>query len=227
MGRKLKERGSKGFSQEYWKANYNRPGEMDGIANASQHALYLKALFDVEFVDISSIIDFGFGLGYLFEEVLKTFIPYRAEGIEPSSFAFNEVLERSISPAESTRLKLRCIDLMTWSNNLSRQKKKGKRFDLGICTSVFQYLTDEEIEKVLPTMANQVRYLYFSVPTKRELERQGEELDFEDKYAIRRSQRKYLRMLKPHFTFIGSRVLESKVYFDEDNTLFTDLLFRF
>ena len=34
-------------------------------------------------------------------------------------------------------------------------------------------------------------------------------------------------MIKKHFTFVSSRMLESKVYFDEESTLFTDLLFRF
>ena len=105
--------------------------------------------------------------------------------------------------------------------------KKEKTFDLGLCTSVFQYLSDEELEVVLPVMAKRIRYLYFSVPTNLELKRQVSDLDFKDEYAIHRTREKYLKLLRPHFTFISSRLLESKVHFNEETTHFTDLLFRF
>jgi len=63
--------GSKGFTEEYWLANYSVPDEMDCIGNVKDHIAYLKHLFAVEYVDISSIIDYGFGLGHLFEAALK------------------------------------------------------------------------------------------------------------------------------------------------------------
>lgn len=216
--------GAQGFSKDYWDKNYSIPEDMDGIANASLHAKYLKSYFDVDFVDVSSIIDFGFGLGFLFEEILKEFLPYRAGGLEPSKHAFDEVVKRKINPVESTNLKLLNIDLLTWAK---KQNKKSKWYDLGICTSVFQYLSDEEIKFILPIMAEQVKYLYFSVPTDIELDRQVDELEFHDEYAIKRSKKKYLKLLEPHFTIISSRILESKVHSGEDDTYFTDLIFRF
>lgn len=217
------ENGQSGFSDSYWKTNYESPEEMDGIGNASIHVDYIKSLFGLEYIDINSVVDLGFGLGYLFEKVLAEFIPYKAYGIEPSEYAYKKVLERNISPAESTKFKLEKTDIVSWCT----ANKQMKNFDLGLCTSVFQYLTDEEIKICMPILAQRCKYLYFSVPTDIELQRQVEELEFNDQYAIRRSAAEYKKLISPHFTFVSSRVLESKVHFNEQNSFFTDLLFRF
>lgn len=215
--------GASGFSDKYWEVNYESPDEMDGIGNVDQHVGYIKNLFGLEFIDINSVIDLGFGLGHLFEAILKEFIPYKAYGIEPSDYAFLAVKKREISPAESTKFKLEQIDIVSWC----KRETNIKRIDLGICTSVLQYLSDEEIEFCLPIIAKRVKYLYLTVPTDKELDRQIEDLEFKDEYAIRRSRAKYQRMIKKHFTVVSSRLLESKELFDEDTTAFTDLLFRF
>lgn len=211
------------FDHEYWKENYSEPLEMDGIANADRHAAYLKAFFEVEYVDISSIIDFGFGLGYLFNEINKSFKPYKSYGLEPSDHAFEYAQKIIKNPTPTTKLKLVNKTIQDWA---LESKPRSPRFDLGICTSVFQYLDDKEIKKVLPVMAARVKYLYFSVPTDEELDRQISELDFFDRFAIRRSREEYLKLIRPHFSIIGSRVLESKVFFSQADTHFTDFLFR-
>lgn len=216
--------GAQGFSKKYWDKNYSTPCEMDGIVNAQEHANYIKSFFAVDYVKISSVIDLGFGLGHIFEAVLKKMIPYKAYGLEPSKYAFELVRKREISPVSSTNLKIENIDLVTWVNN---SKANSKHFDLGICTSVFQYLSDAEIKRVLPIMAKRTKYLYFSVPTDIELGRQVSDLDFKDEYAYRRPREFYLEHLGQYFTFISSRMLESKVHFNQSNTFFTDLLFRF
>jgi len=224
MGDKfVSDKGAKGFSKDYWDTNYSSPDEMDGIGNAANHAKYMKAIFELDFIDISSVCDLGFGLGHLFEEVLKAFIPYRAVGIEPSKHVFEQVKKRGISPVESTSLKLYNLDLLSWCES----DRFKKHFDLGICTSVFQYLTDEEVRAILPILSKRVKYMYFSVPTNKELDRQIEDLDFKDEYAIRRSRSWYQKEIKKHFTFVSNRLLESKHHFNEENTFFTDLLFRF
>lgn len=222
--KKEKPMGSQGFSKEYWESNYAEPEEMDNIVNAKEHAEYMRAIFGLEYVDISSVIDLGFGLGVLFKEVLKTFKPYRAHGIEPSQHAFKLVSKKKLNPLESTKLVLENCDLLSWAN---KENKREKIFDLGLCTSVFQYLSDEEIMEILPVMARRIRYIYFSVPTDLEFKRQVSDLEFKDEYAIHRTREKYLKLIRPHFTFISSRLLESKVHFDEENTHFTDLLFRY
>lgn len=219
-----KAQGASGFGQEYWDENYEDAQSMDGIGNVEAHVAYLKNFFALEFIDISSIADFGFGLGHLFEGLMKEFIPYRALGIEPSDYAFQQVKNRDIAPVESTKLTLKKIDLVSWCQE---QTAKTRWFDLGICTSVLQYLSDEECEFVLKVMSEKVKYLYFSVPTNKELGRQVEECEFYDRYAIRRSRSRYLKMIRPHFTIVGARILESKIHFNEEDTALTDLLFRF
>ncbi len=211
------------FDKTYWDKNYSDPMSMDGIGNAKEHTRYLKSFLAVEHVEITSIVDLGFGYGHLFREMMKTFIPYKAVGIEPSPYAFKKARPDKLRPVDSTDLKLYQEDLITWC----RTKRKENEFDLAICTSVFQYLTDKELKEVLPVIAKRVKYLYLTVPTDVELGRQVSELEFKDEYAIHRTREKYQKMIKPHFTFISSRILESKSFFDEESTSFTDLLYRF
>lgn len=215
--------GALGFPKEYWEVNYEEPEEMDNIVNAKEHAEYMRALFALEYIDISSVIDLGFGLGVLFKEVLKVFKPYMAHGIEPSKHAFDIVSKKKMTSVESTKLKLENIDLVSWAQ---KKPAKEKVFDLGLCTSVFQYLSDEEIIEILPIMSRRIRYLYFSAPTDKEYKRQIEDLEFHDQYAIHRTQKEYLDLLAPHFTIVSNRLLESKFHFNEESTSFTDLLFR-
>jgi cyclopropane fatty-acyl-phospholipid synthase-like methyltransferase len=217
--------GASGFDEKYWEEYYSEPEEMDGMANAHLHARYLKSLMDLEMADVSSVIDFGFGLGELFKAIVKEFKPYRVQGIEPSDYAFNKVTKKKLNVVAGTKLKLVQTDLVSWCRDNSATEKW---FDLGICTSVFQYLSDEEIKYVLPILSRSVKYLYFSVPTDRELRYQISDLEFHDKNAIRRGRTKYLKMLSPHFTVVGSRLLESKFHFKKDeDSPFSDFLFRF
>ncbi len=220
---KDREEGALGFSNNYWEQNYGNPDEMDNIGNAKEHALYLKSLFQLDYIDVSSIIDYGAGLGVLFKEMLKAFIPYKTIGIEPSPYAFNILKKEKLTDISSMKIKLLNQDLKTFC----LKNHSMKSFDLGICTSVFQYLSEDEIEICLPVMARQVKYLYFSVPTNKEFKRQVEDLDFKDEFAIHRSRSWYQKKIKKHFTFISARVLESRHFFSEETTHFTDLIFRF
>jgi hypothetical protein len=218
------ENGADGFSNDYWDENYREMNMMDGIANAKQHARYIKSMMSLETIDVSSVIDFGFGLGYMLKEVLNIFKPYRAMGLEPSLYAFNKVKETKLTTVESINLKLKNIDLATWAIELSPKQNK---FDLGLCTSVFQYLTDQELELVIPAMARSVSYLYLSVPTDLELKRQRNDLDFHDRFAFPRTKGQYRKLIKDHFTIVSSRLLESRYFVEEDDSPFSDLLFRF
>ena len=155
--------------------------------------------------------------------MLKVFLPYRACGIEPSKFAFDKARARKLQPVESTKLTLYNESLQDWC-----QRKKGSRtrFDLGICTSVLQYVEDEDMDEILKTLSERVKYLYLTVPTDLELDHQIENLNFNDTYALRRSRAYYRKVIGKYFTNISSKVWESKFYFDEESTLFTDLLYR-
>jgi len=222
--KKTKENGHEGFSKEYWEKNYAEPMEMDNIGNSEEHARYLRAIFDLEQVEINSVIDFGFGLGFLLDEVMKEFLPLRVVGLEPSKHAYTEAKKRIAKPEEVSKLTLKNIDLVTWAKDL---KSSDKTFDLGICTSVFQYLKDAEIEFVFPIIAKQVKYLYFSCPTDLEFKRQKVEYDFFDEYSIHRPKEKYLEWIRKDFTIVSSRLLESKHFFNDENTEFRETIFRY
>ncbi len=213
----------KTFEKEYWDYNYSSPKTMDGIGNANDHAKYLKSFFDLELIDISSIVDLGFGYGYLFQKMLKTFIPYKACGIEPSLYAYNKARARKLKPVDSTKLDLYNESIQQWCKRADTNKQ---RFDLALCNSVFQYIEKKDLEEIVAILSKRVKYLYLTVPTDIELERQVDELDFNDTYAIRRSRKFYRNILTKHFTNISSKLWESKYYFDEKSSLFTDLLYR-
>ena len=210
------------FDKTYWNKNYSDPMSMDGIGNAKDHVRYLQSFLAVEHVDISTIVDLGFGYAHLFREMLRAFKPHTAVGIEPSPYAFKKVKIDKLRPVPSTDLKLYEEDLLTWC----RANRKKNTFDLGICTSVFQYISDKDLKEIIPILSKRIKYLYLTVPTDVELGRQVSELDFKDEYAIHRSRDRYHKMLRPHFTFVSSRILESRSFFDEESTAFTDLLFR-
>lgn len=211
------------FDKEYWDRNYSEPLTMDCIGNAKEHVRYIKAYFDLEKVDISSIADFGFGYGHLFQKAMKAFIPYKAFGLEPSRHAFERAKKRKLKPTESTRLKLSNDTLENWC---ALKERPALRFDLGICCSVFQYVEEEPLREIIKTLSKRIKYLYLTVPTDKELDKQIEDLDFHDKYALRRSSGFYKSIIGEGFTNVSSRIWESKFHFNEDTTLIADLLYR-
>ncbi len=210
-----------GFSAHYWDTIYSQPQTMDGIINASLHADYLQSMFALDAVKVRSVLDVGFGLGYLFNTVIKRFKPQHAVGIEPSTHAFAEARKVIVAPA-NCRLKLLPIALEDWCAS----SRRPGRFDLTLCTSVIQYLDDDVLHQVLPVLAQRSRHLYLTVPTDVEAQRMAVEYHFEDGFALHRTRAEYRELLDPHFTVIGNRLLESKHYFDETNTPFSELLFR-
>lgn len=211
------------FQKDYWDHNYSSPQTMDGIGNAKDHAKYLKSFMELEMVDISSIIDLGFGYGYLFQKMMRAFLPYRACGVEPSKYAFDRARARKLKPVDSTKLELLNESIQDWC---SRKETKKLSFDLALCNSVFQYIEKKDLNFIVPVIAKRVKYLYLTVPTDIELDRQVEELDFNDTYALRRSRDFYREILGKHFINISSKLWESKYHFNDETTLFTDLLYR-
>lgn len=217
--------GASGFTHQYWNENYDAPETMDGIYNATRQAAAIKAQFDAEYVEIGSLIDFGFGLGYLFRAMIKAFIPHTVVGIEPSPYAFDLLRSRRLIDVTTTEVTLLPTDLFTWCHHV--EPMEVEPFDLGICTSVFQYLSDPELAAVVPVLARRVKYLYLTVPTDEELAYQSRELDLDDRYAFSRTREEYRNLLRNHFAIISNRLLESKVHFDVETSSFNDLLFRF
>lgn len=146
--------------------------------------------------------------------------------IEPSKFAFEKAREKIEKSSVKGRVKVQNLSIQKYFAS-EVKKKNFKPFDLGICTSVFQYLSDDELEKVLQEMSRSVKYLYMTAPTNKELDYQINELNFKDEYAIRRSRTKYQKLISKNFTVVSNRLLESKFFFDESNTPFTEYIYRF
>jgi hypothetical protein len=214
--------GARGFGQEFWTRNYAEPERMDGVHNAVAHATFLRASFDVVLGEVHSVVDLGFGLGFVFQAVLEAFAPYKALGIEPSPPAFLAAQAR-LKPPERTKLRLEQVDLASWC---ARPDSTKTRFDLGVCTSVLQYLGDEELEAVIPVLARRVRYLYLTVPTAEEFEQQARDEQFVDPWAVQRPRSEWRALLGPHFTAVGARLLESRHAVQETDSRFTDHLYR-
>lgn len=211
------------FGENYWSEYYSAPEEMDNVMNAKEHAAYIKAIFDLEQIDVNSVMDWGFGMGKLFYQVLKVFKPFEAFGIEPSSFIFDKTAPVIEKNRYTPKVKLLNCDLLTWSEKNFLKKP----VDLGLCTSVWQYIETEDLKKIIPEMAKSCRYLYLSVPTDIEYQYQINELAFHDQLAIHRTKLEYYNLIRPYFTFVSSRLLESKIVVKENDGYFNDHLFRF
>jgi len=211
------------FEREYWETNYAQPEAMEGISNAAEHARYLKSFFEVENLRIETMVDLGYGLGFQMREMLYLFSPSHAWGIEPSAYARKKAAELSYDPYGRIDLQLSDESLSTWATG---DLPNNDVIDLGVCMSVLQYIPDEDMDAIIEGMARRLKFLYLTVPTDVELGRQVDELEFKDSWAIHRSRNWYQAAFAPHFSFVGSRILESKRYFDEENTLCTDLLYR-
>jgi len=209
------------FEAPYWKKYYSSPDEMDCVGNALEHANYLKAVFDLHQITCKSVIDYGHGKGSLLEKIVSRLKLKHATGLDVSQYAYQAFKERLVEIKDS-RIELFNLSISGWFEAHGEQ-----HYDLGLCNSVFQYLSDEEVGSALSRMAKQVRYLYLTVPTDLELESQVEDLDFFDEQAIRRSQEFYLKEISKYFVVVSSRLLESRDYFSQKSSPFTDYLFRF
>lgn len=215
------------FDEKYWRENYSDPDEMDGLANATEHLQYLYCLFELENIKVKKIADFGFGLGKLLEEACRIFVPTKVFALEPSQYAFDHVRSQDWTKTWQNELTWSQNNLLQWCEAQQGKKFKRPNFDLGICFSVMQYIEDEELKFVSHILAKSCHYLYASMPTKTELKRQRSEFDFDDRYAIRRSRKKYLEILSEDWTIVGLRLLESKHHESYESSPFSDHLFRF
>ena len=87
-------------------------------------------------------------MGHLLESFVKAFKPRLVFGIEPSDFVFQKAVKRL--RRECRRVKsvkngfvFRHCDLVSWCRE--PLENGTPVYDLALCTSVFQYLSDDEI----------------------------------------------------------------------------------
>ncbi|HMV41955.1 MAG TPA: class I SAM-dependent methyltransferase [Leptospiraceae bacterium] len=205
------------FNQKYWDEMYaeEEGSVIDGIHNAKEHALYAKSILDLGEVKVKSMADLGFGKAILLKEFTKQFRPERIIAIDPSEEAVSILKKQKW--IQSTRHKI-------YKSTLEKFNPKTK-VDLGICNSVFQYISTPNIRKTYEKLAGFCKYLYFSVPTKEDYLYMEKELNFVDPYALVRTKKFYLDSLSPYFTIVSHNLLESKILINESGFLYE--FFRF
>ncbi len=191
---------------------------IDGIHNAKEHALYTKSILDLGEMDVNSIADFGFGKGILLREFVKVFKPKQILAIDPSKEAFDNLSKQKWLKKVKHKI------LQTTIENFP-QSRNSKPFDLGICNSIFQYISDKDVSSSFVKLSKLCKYIYFSVPTKVDYDYMKKELNFIDPYANSRTKEFYLKTLKPYFTLVSYNLLESKVHMKDSG--FTYEFFRF
>ena len=218
----LKKVGPFGFEKDYWDQLYKNANHIDGFANGDAHAAYLKSLMYLDMVVVTSMADLGFGLGKLFSAFIETFEPARVLGIEPSKVAY-EQFDTSNVEKDGVCLKLMNTDVRSWA---LRRPDAWTYFDLGVATSIFQYLSDRHLEQVVPILASRFRWLYITIPTTDEYAFMKRQSGFHDPWAHSRSAAYYRSVFGKDFHFIGSRLLESKRAFKTMDSPFTEDLFR-
>jgi hypothetical protein len=216
-------RGAEGFGAHYWETLFAEPERMECVGNADRHANYLEAALKLELIPVRTVVGIGVGLAHLFSEVMRRYKPRKALALEPSPWAWSRLDIEKLKPLRSTNLRILQQDLLSWCQ---RETPGWERFDLGLCTSVFQYLSRVEIEHVLPVLSQRIGHLYFTVPTDQELQLQVEECGLRDEWAIPRSAEWYRECIRPHFAMVSGRILQSRVLYDYKSSPFTDLLYR-
>ena len=103
------------------------------------------------------------------------------------------------------------------------KKKFDGTYQLGLCVSVLQYLSDADVDIVLCEMSKQCDFLYFDVVTNEEYEIMKEGSTFHDKWAIiSRTRNWYLKIILKYWRIIGNEILESKFFYpDKTNSFFS------
>lgn len=203
------------FDSKYFNQIYPKGETIDGDYNAKEHALYLKHLFLLMGVHISSVYDFGFGKGNLLKQVSKKLEVVHVGGCDISEVALRKLQKSQIS--KEWKLQVAPIDKV----------QLQRKYDLGICNSVLQYVDDKVMEKAISNMAKHCKYLYLQVPTKKDYAYLKKHLKFEDPYAKIRDLNFYNKRVKKYFTAVSYGLLESKTFFDYNKSVFQDELYRF
>ncbi|MCG9876131.1 MAG: class I SAM-dependent methyltransferase [Leptospiraceae bacterium] len=206
------------MDEKYWNTLYGETYDIDGVFNAKKHASYVKSLLTLMETKVQSLGDFGFGKAALLREFVKALKPARVIAVEPSPERVEEL--RTKPWIQNVHIQIHNSTLQ----DFNPPYLKYAPLDLIICNSVFQYMEDGDIKKVTEKLSKSTRFLYFTVPTKKDYERMKKQIAFSDPYAFVRSTEFYRRILSKHFNFVGYNLLESKY---QNPPVFEEELFKF
>lgn len=204
------------FNKDYFDKLYPKNETIDGDYNSKDHGDYLKALFHLMGIHVSSIYDFGFGKGTLLRDVSKKLEATRAHGCDISTYAYNNLKKKKW--AKDFKLEI---------SEIQDLKIPKKPYHLGLCNSVLQYVPEKQLKKSIDVLAKSCKYVYFHVPSDEDYKILKADLNFTDSYAIKRKNKVYEDLLKKSFTFVSWGLLESKKFSTHKNSPFTDSIYRF
>lgn len=207
------------FDENYWSLLYGEKYTIDGIYNADRHIAYIRSLLDLMNVYVSTLGDFGFGQATILQEACRVFQPSRAFAVDPSQQMVARLKKQEWCKSFSLQIYYSTIE------EFSAESWQKEPADLCFCNSVLQYLFADSIEPAFAKMSRMCRFLYFSVPTRRDYRRMKQRLEFTDPYAHSRSKSFYQKSFRPHFTMVSYNLLESK-YLPRSRYAFNDELFR-
>jgi hypothetical protein len=193
------------FDETYWKKMYAEAEDsiIDGVVNAEQHANYIKSVLSLQGVKVTSIGDFGFGLGKLLREFAGVFATKKIVAIDPSIECVNKL--RTAKWISKYNIAIHHASLYDFDSIYLQDNP----LDLSICNSVFQYITENKVEFIFRKLSRITRYLYFCAPTTNDYRMMEEEVGFVDPYAFSRSREFYRDAWAAHFRSVSLNLLES------------------
>ncbi len=204
------------FNKAYFDKLYPKNETIDGDYNSKDHGEYLKTLFHLMGIHISSVYDFGFGKGTLLRDVSKKLEATQIHGCDISPYAYEKLKKKKWSK-----------DFKLEISEIYNLKIPKKAYQLGLCNSVLQYVPNDKLKKSIDVLSKSCKYVYFHAPTQEDYKILKKDLNFTDSYAIQRKNHVYEKLLKDKFTFVSWGLLESKKFSSHKNSAFTDSLYRF
>ncbi|MCX7997328.1 MAG: class I SAM-dependent methyltransferase [Leptospiraceae bacterium] len=214
-------RKAKIFEKEYWETLYveDEDSVIDGLFNSYLHAKYAKSLFDLVDYKISTLCDIGFGLGFMLRDFCKVFKPKFVLGLEPSFYCIEKLQKHTWYK------KLNLVIINNTFQNWDATHYKKEPFDLTVINSVIQYFPSTTLEADIQKLSEISKFVYLTLPTKKDYIEMKKELNFVDPYANARTGKFYKKLFSKYFYFISYNLLESKC--NSKESPFTYELFRF
>eukprot|EP01084_Bolivina_argentea_P123558 218963_1 len=100
-------------------------------------------------------------------------------------------------------------------------------FNLGLCVSVCQYLSDNDVDIALNYLSKHCEFLYFDVVTSEEYNSMKNGSQFQDKWAIHRPKKWYRNIILKYWRMVSNCFLESKFLFpDSSDSNFPNSLYH-
>ncbi|MDX1957262.1 MAG: class I SAM-dependent methyltransferase [Leptospiraceae bacterium] len=193
------------FESQYWSEMYANDDEsiIDGVVNAREHALYLKAILTLQDIEVNSLGDFGFGLGVLLKAIVPIFPITKIVAIDPSLYSVNKLIQSRW--AKEQNIAIHHASLPEFHSEYLYKHP----LDLSICNSVLQYVPDKKVEECFLKLSKMTKYLYFCVPTSADYQMMKEEINFMDPYAYSRPKEFYRKLFGKFFRVVSHNLLES------------------